>query len=389
MYVNNYTATSLKPQKNLNTVPSQTFMPEKNQALYKYDLPRLTKDNIIYFTPNSANFCGNPFKKYDLKGKTILITGGTGSVAKAVIKDLMKNYSPKKIIIFSRSEDRQHQMRLQGFTDPKFSYVIGDVKDEESLKKNLKGVDVVIHTAAMKHVPICEENPEEAVKTNIDGARNLIRAATEAGVKRVLLTSSDKATAPCNLYGTTKLASEKLFNDANKYTGKKGTKFASVRLGNVLGSNGSIIPVFREQSKTGKLKVTDKRMTRFFMRPEQVSNLITSSIEMMNGGEVFIPKLKATNITNLAHKIGGGRCKIVEAGIRPGEKLHEAFFSSPESFDTIEIKDRFIILPHRDADKSDKLWKGSKKVTPDEGYESNNPAYAMNDKELTKLIKGM
>jgi len=380
-----YTNAAFNVKNRQGNKNNQVFLPHDNQIAEKRNLPSLNKNNILYFTPNVISFGSNPIQKYNLKNKTILITGGTGSIAKVIIESLLKDHNPKKIIILSRDEAKQHQMRLNGFTDPKLSYVIGDVRNEASLKRSLKDVDVVIHTAAMKHVPICEDNPEEAVKTNIDGARNLIEATLGTKVKRVLAISSDKATSPSNLYGATKLVSEKLFSDANKYTGKNGPKFACVRLGNVLGSRGSIIPVFKEQSKKGEISITDTRMTRFFMTPKQVSNLVTSSIEIMDGGEVFIPKLKGTNITNLANKVTNG-CKVKEVGIRPGEKLHEAFISKSEAVDTIEIDDRFIILPHNKVDKSNTLWPESKKVPQDFSYESDNKEFKMTDDELETLI---
>ncbi|MDD3150336.1 MAG: SDR family NAD(P)-dependent oxidoreductase [Candidatus Gastranaerophilales bacterium] len=346
------------------------------------NIPNLTKDNIIYFTPNITNFCGKPEKKFDLKNKSILITGGTGSIAESLIKSLLKNNNPKKIIIFSRDETKQYKMKLNGLNDSRLEYVAGDVKDYGDLRRAFKDVDVVIHTAAMKHIPMCESKTDEAVSTNIDGTRNLINAAIDSNVKRVIYTSSSRATAACNVYGATKLISEKLLSQANS---EEGTKFSSVRLGNVLGSNGNIVSVFKEQSKSGKIKVTDPRMTRFFMDTQQVSDFIVSSIETMNGGEVFVPKLKSINILELAKKVGPD-CEIEQIGIRPGEDLNDSFISPAEVINTVETNDRFIILPERQIEKAEELWEDCKKVPKDFDYNSSSSSCKMSEEELEKLV---
>ena len=315
---------------NRNNPPEINSKPD-NISKSPSEMPRIGRSSIIYFTSN-INFGEqnkNPQKKFDLNGKTILITGGTGTIGNYLINSLFENYSPKKVIVYSRDELKQHVMKQKNRENQKLEYIIGDVRDEKALQRAFRNVDAVIHTAAMKHVPFCEENPEEAVKTNIDGARNIINAAIDNDVKRVLFVSSDKASSPSNLYGATKFVSEKLFNHANKYTEEGGPRFSCVRLGNVLGSRGSIIPLFKEQSKSGTIKVTDKDMTRFFMTPQQASELILTGIEMMNGAEIFIPKLKNTSILELAKQVAPD-AKVEFIGARPEEKLDEDFISPVE-----------------------------------------------------------
>ncbi len=253
------------------------------------------------------------------------------------------------------------------------------------MQRAFRNVDAVIHTAAMKHVPFCEENPEEAVKTNIDGARNIINAAIDNDVKRVLFVSSDKASSPSNLYGATKFVSEKLFNHANKYTEEGGPRFSCVRLGNVLGSRGSIIPLFKEQSKSGTIKVTDKDMTRFFMTPKQASELILTGIEMMNGAEIFIPKLKNTSILELAKQVAPD-AKVEFIGARPGEKLDEDFISPVEEKNTLELEDRYVILPQEDFKNREKLWDNAKALPENYNYSSKNTKFKMNSDDLKTLI---
>ncbi|OPZ76061.1 MAG: UDP-N-acetylglucosamine 4,6-dehydratase (inverting) [Alphaproteobacteria bacterium ADurb.Bin438] len=281
---------------------------------------------------------------FDLNGKNILITGGTGSFGKKCVEILLKEYKPKKIIIFSRDELKQHEMR----TSPQFNssiirYFIGDVRDKERLYRAFREVDVVIHAAALKQVPACEYNPIEAVKTNIIGCVNVIDAAIDMKVSRVLALSTDKAAGPPNLYGATKLVAEKLFIQANHYTGDKGTPFACVRYGNVVGSRGSIVPLFKKQRSSGVITITDERMTRFWLSLNQGVHFVLSSIEKMVGGEVFIPKIPSMKIVDIA-KLIGPECEQKIIGIRGGEKLHESMITEHESIHVRDMNDRYVIL---------------------------------------------
>ncbi|MCJ7740476.1 UDP-N-acetylglucosamine 4,6-dehydratase (inverting), partial [Candidatus Microgenomates bacterium] len=253
---------------------------------------------------------------------TILVTGGTGSFGKKFTEVLLEKYHPKKLIIFSRDELKQHEMRVSGFNHPSLRYFIGDIRDKERLNRAFYGVDIVVHAAALKQVPACEYNPIEAVMTNVIGARNVIDAAIDNKVKRIIALSTDKAVNPINLYGATKLVAEKLFIQANAYSGDRDIRFSCVRYGNVIGSRGSVIPLFRQQQKNGKITITDSRMTRFWITLEQGVDFVIKCLEKMNGGEIFIPKIPSTNIMNLV-KVIAPKSKVRIVGIRPGEKIHE------------------------------------------------------------------
>src|SRR5579863_1901324 len=281
---------------------------------------------------------------FDLRGKNILITGGTGSFGRKCADILRRDYNPQRLLIFSRDELKQHEMRTGGFDQPCFRYFIGDVRDVDRLRRAMVGVDVVIHAAALKQVPACEYNPIEAIKTNVDGAKNVIEAALDNRVHRVLALSTDKAVNPINLYGATKLVAEKLFVQANAYRGGDPIRFSSVRYGNVVGSRGSVIPLFREQRKSGRITVTDPRMTRFWITLEQGVRFVLRSIETMVGGEVFVPKIPSMKMIDLATAIAPN-CEIQVIGIRPGEKLHEVLLSEDEARNSIEQEDRFVIMP--------------------------------------------
>lgn len=276
--------------------------------------------------------------------KTILVTGGTGSFGRKFTEVVLKNYQPKKLIIFSRDEQKQHDMRMSGYDKPNIRYFIGDVRDVDRLRRAMHDVDIVVHTAALKQIPSCEYNPFEAIKTNVLGAQNVIEAAIDQGVKKVMSISTDKAVNPVNLYGATKLCAEKIFIQGNAYSGEEGTYFSCVRYGNVVGSRGSVIPVFLKQRENGRITVTDERMTRFWISLEQGVRFVMSCIEQMQGGEVFVPKIPSMRIMDLAEAVASG-CKIEFVGIRPGEKLHEALISWDESHYTLELKDMFVILP--------------------------------------------
>jgi UDP-N-acetylglucosamine 4,6-dehydratase len=279
----------------------------------------------------------------DWRSSTVLLTGGTGSFGKKFVEVMLRNYHPKKLIIFSRDELKQHEMRLV-FDDSRLRYFIGDVRDKERLHRAVQGVDLIVHAAALKQVPSCEYNPFEAVKTNILGAANIINVAIDAGVKKVLALSTDKAVNPINLYGATKLVAEKLFVQGNAYAGARGARFSCVRYGNVVGSRGSVIPVFQKQRQTGKITITDERMTRFWITLEQGVEFVIKCVDLMQGGEVFVPKIPSMRIMDLADVIAPG-CEREVIGIRPGEKLHEVLVSRDESRYTLEFDDMYLIQP--------------------------------------------
>ena len=297
--------------------------------------------------------------------KTVLVTGGTGSFGKKFVSVMLNECKPKKLIIFSRDELKQHDMR-QMFSDKDspVRYFIGDVRDRERLERAFHGVDIVVHAAALKQVPACEYNPIEAIKTNVVGATNVIEAAIDQGVKKVLALSTDKAVNPANLYGATKLCAEKLFVQGNAYSGDVGTVFSCVRYGNVVGSRGSVIPLFKKQRETGKVTVTDPRMTRFWITLDQGVHFVINCIERMHGGEVFVPKIPSMNIIDLATAIAPG-CSVENVGIRPGEKLHEVLLSEDEARDAIELDDMFVVEPSHPWWNTD-AWPGGRR--PAEGY---------------------
>ncbi|WP_100374046.1 UDP-N-acetylglucosamine 4,6-dehydratase (inverting) [Bacillus sp. FJAT-45037] len=278
----------------------------------------------------------------NITNKTILITGGTGSFGKMFITRVLE-YDVKKVIVFSRDELKQYEM-AQEFTDPRIRFFIGDVRDKDRLYRAFDGVDIVIHAAAMKHVEACEYNPFEAVKTNINGAQNIIEAAIDRGVNRVIALSTDKACSPINLYGATKLASDKLFVAANSYVGDKDTKFAVVRYGNVVGSRGSVVPFFKKIRHTGTIPITDERMTRFWITLEHGVQFVLDSLDRMYGGEIFVPKIPSMKVTDLAKAVAP-ECEIEVVGIRPGEKLHEAMITEDDARRTLEYDTYYVIQP--------------------------------------------
>ncbi|MFN2159906.1 MAG: UDP-N-acetylglucosamine 4,6-dehydratase (inverting) [Anaerolineales bacterium] len=283
--------------------------------------------------------------------QSVLVTGGTGSFGKKFIEILNDEYKPKKVIVFSRDELKQHEMRTSGFNQPSIRYFIGDVRDYRRLRRAMNGVDVVIHAAALKQVPACEYNPMEAIKTNILGSSNVIEAALDANVARVMALSSDKAVNPVNLYGATKLSAEKLFVQSNAYAAGLSTRFSCVRYGNVVGSRGSVIPIFLQQRDSGTLTITDERMTRFWLTLEQGVRFVIRCTEQMRGGEVFVPKIPSTKIVDLAKVIApDANWDII--GIRPGEKLHEVLINEDEARSTVEMDDMYVVQP------SGSLWFG-------------------------------
>jgi UDP-N-acetylglucosamine 4,6-dehydratase len=283
--------------------------------------------------------------------KVVLITGGTGSFGRKFVEVMLREVHPAKLIIFSRDELKQHEMRASGFEHPTLRYFIGDVRDEGRLRRAMNGVHIVVHAAALKQVPACEYNPNEAILTNIIGGRNVIEAALDNGVERVMALSTDKAVNPVNLYGATKLAAEKLFVQSNAYAGGKGTRFACVRYGNVVGSRGSVVPVFVQQRGSGTVTITDERMTRFWLSLEQGVRFTIDCIQGMQGGEVFVPKIPSMKVVDLANAIAPG-CRVQRIGIRAGEKLHEVLVSEDEARHTVELPDRYVVQPPQD------LWFG-------------------------------
>ncbi len=328
-----------------------------------------------------------------MNGKTILITGGTGSFGKKFISTVLKKYNPKKIIIYSRDELKQFEMQSSGqFEKPGvlMRYFIGDVRDLQRLQFAMDGVDVVIHAAALKQVPAAEYNPFEAVKTNIMGGQNVIDACMHSNVKRVIALSTDKAAAPINLYGATKLTSDKLFIAANNFKGTRDIKFSIVRYGNVMGSRGSVIPFFLKKKKEGILPITDKRMTRFNITLEEGVNFVLNCLEKMWGGELFVPKIPSYNILDVAKAIAPDG-KIKEVGIRPGEKLHEEMITGTDSINTIEFDDYFVILPSTplwDIEKFrlDSNSKEGKYCEFGFSYNSGNNEKFLSVNELNELI---
>jgi len=283
--------------------------------------------------------------------KVILVTGGTGSFGRKFVEIMLQDYHPAKLIVFSRDELKQHEMRERGFDDPTLRYFLGDVRDLLRLRRAMHGVHIVVHAAALKQVPACEYNPIEAILTNIMGGRNVIEAALDAGVERVMALSTDKAVNPINLYGATKLAAEKLFVQSNAYAGGSGTRFSCVRYGNVVGSRGSVVPVFLRQRAGGTITITDERMTRFWLTIDQGVRFTIGCVERMLGGEVFVPKIPSMRVVDLARAIAPDS-RIERIGIRPGEKMHEVLVSEDEARHTLELDDLFVVEP------PDKLWFG-------------------------------
>lgn len=325
-----------------------------------------------------------------LNGKSILITGGTGSLGKALTTHIFKHYpGVKRLVIFSRDEQKQYQMGLEYPADkyPQIRFFIGDVRDFERLKRAMKSIDYVIHAAAMKHVPIAEYNPSECVKTNITGAENVINACLETGVTRVVALSTDKAAAPVNLYGATKLASDKLFVAANNIRGWNDIVFSVVRYGNVMGSNGSVIPFFLKMKKTGVLPITDPTMTRFNISLQGGVDMVMHALEHAWGGEIFVPKIPSYKITDVAEAVGP-ECEKKITGIRPGEKIHEEMITDSDSYYTYDLGKYYTILPSSHRWKLDDFLKhfNGKKVPYGFRYNSGENTEWETVEGLRKLI---
>lgn len=322
-----------------------------------------------------------------LTNKIILVTGGTGSFGNTFVPMTLARYKPKKIIIFSRDEMKQWDMAKKFQQDPRVRFFIGDVRDRERLYRALDGVDFVVHAAATKIVPTAEYNPFECVKTNIHGAMNLIDACIDKGVQRVVALSTDKASSPVNLYGATKLASDKLFVAGNSYSGGNGSRFAVVRYGNVMGSRGSVIPFFLSIAETGMLPITDERMTRFMISLEEGVELVWHAFDDMEGGEIYVKKIPSMKVIDLARTIAP-EAKLDFVGIRPGEKLHEQMIGEDDSYYTYEYPEYYKILPAiNNWANCSKRIKDGKKVSEGFCYTSNNNSEWMSPAELDAWIE--
>ncbi|MBW6474092.1 MAG: UDP-N-acetylglucosamine 4,6-dehydratase (inverting) [Anaerolineaceae bacterium] len=321
----------------------------------------------------------------DWSKKVVLITGGTGSFGKKLTRIMLDEYNPSKIIVYSRDELKQHEMRVAGYDATNLRYFIGDVRDLDRMRRAFEGVDIVVHAAALKQVPACEYNPMEAIKTNILGSSNVIDAALDAGVERVVALSTDKAVNPVNLYGATKLAAEKLFIQSNSYAGGRKTRFSCVRYGNVVGSRGSVVPVFLRQRENGEITVTDDRMTRFWISLEQGVRFVIRCAENMHGGEVFVPKIPSMSIIDLAKAIAP-EAKVNVVGIRPGEKLHEVLISEDEARTTVELEDMFVVQP-AEALWFGRDWEKQGKLISDEfRYASNTNTNWLDLAQINSII---
>ena len=326
-----------------------------------------------------------------INNKSILITGGTGSFGKKFIGTVFKKYNPKEVIVYSRDELKQFEMR-ETFSTEKFpiKYFIGDVRDRDRLYRVTHGVDYIVHAAALKQVPTAEFNPFEAVKTNILGAQNVIETALENDVKKVLALSTDKACNPINLYGATKLASDKMFAAANHWQGSHHTAFSVVRYGNVVGSRGSVIPFFLKKKEDGVLPITDERMTRFWITLEQGVQFVLDSLKRMHGGELFVPKIPSMNIMDLAKAIAP-KVKTEIIGIRPGEKIHEIMISSDDAINTLEFNTYFVMQPAHPWWDNLKYIKinGGKQVDDGFSYSSGNNTRWLTIDEIRKMITNL
>ena len=322
-----------------------------------------------------------------LSDKVILVTGGTGSFGQKFTAILLKEYDPRVVRIFSRGELLQHEMRLKFNDDERLRFFIGDVRDRDRMYRAMNGVDVVVHAAALKQVPTAEYNPIEAAKTNINGAINLIDAAIDNGVERIIAISTDKAVHPINLYGATKLVMERLLIQANVYTGGRESRFSCVRYGNVVGSRGSVVPLFLEQRKKGAITITDEKMTRFWITLEQGVRFVIECIDRMKGGEIFVPKIPSMKITDLADAIAPGAKRKV-TGIRPGEKVNEILLTEEEARHAREFDDYFIIEPEYLFWGKDDV-KGGKPLPEGFRYTSDNNDQWLSKDELKRMIEAL
>src|SRR5579863_7834926 len=317
--------------------------------------------------------------------QVIIVTGGTGSFGKKFVEIMLRDFRPKKLIIFSRDELKQHDMQASGFDHPSLRYFLGDVRDAQRLERAFDGVTIAVHAAALKQVPACEYNPFEAIQTNIIGGRNVIDAAIDRKIHKVLALSTDKAVNPVNLYGATKLCAEKMFVQANAYSGTRETRFSCARYGNVVGSRGSVIPVFVEQRKRGKITITDPRMTRFWITLEHGVRFVVSCIERMHGGEIFVPKIPSMKLTDMAEAVAPG-CAVEYIGIRPGEKLHEVLLSEDEARNSVELDEMYVIQPAHPWWKKGN-WVQGRELAPGFRYSSDGNEDWLTHEQLQQLIE--
>jgi len=317
--------------------------------------------------------------------RVVLITGGTGSFGKKFTEILLKEHRPRAIRVYSRDELKQHEMS-QKVADARMRYLLGDIRDKDRLKRALNGVDIVVHAAALKQVPACEYNPFEAVQTNILGTKNVIDACIDCGVQQAILIGTDKAVNPVNLYGATKLCAEKLFVQGNSYSGGKGTIFSASRYGNVVGSRGSVIPVFLAQRERGFVTITDPRMTRFWLTLDQGVRFVMRCLEIMRGGEIFVPKIPSMRITDLAEVIAPG-CEQRFTGIRPGEKVHEVLVSEDEARHTLENNEFFMIVPQFPWWDGPK-WNHGNPVSHEFSYCSDTNPQWLDREQLRAILEG-
>jgi len=322
-----------------------------------------------------------------MDNKVILITGGTGSFGQKFTQIALQENNPRVVRVFSRGELLQYEMQIKFNNDLRLRFFIGDIRDRDRVYRAMNGVDIVVHAAALKQVPTAEYNPIEAVRTNIDGAINVIDAAIDNGVEKVLAISTDKAVHPVNLYGATKLVMERLFTQANVYTGAHKSKFSCVRYGNVVGSRGSVVPLFISQRENGKITITDENMTRFWITLEQGVRFVIDCIERMHGGEVFIPKIPSMKITDLAHAIAPEARREI-TGIRPGEKVHEILLTEEEARHTMEFDDYFVIEPEFSYWGKATMEKG-KHLPEGFRYTSDNNQWWLSEDELHNMIQGL
>jgi len=319
----------------------------------------------------------------DWSEASVLVTGGTGSFGNKFVEIMLGRYRPRRLVVFSRDELKQSEM-IACFNDPSLRFFVGDVRDQARLERAMHGVDVVFHAAALKQIPSCEYNPFEAIQTNVIGAENVINAAIDAGVTRVVMISSDKAVNPINLYGATKLCAEKLFVQGNAYGFPRGSVFSVVRYGNVIGSRGSVIPLFAAQRASGRVTVTDRAMTRFWIRLEQGVEFAIRCAELMRGGEIFVPKIPSMRIMDLVTTVASG-CTIEDIGIRPGEKLHEILISEDESRQALEYDEMFVIEPLYPS-WTFRSWEGGKRPAPGFRYSSDANSVWLSPAEMRELI---
>ncbi|MDH3236926.1 MAG: UDP-N-acetylglucosamine 4,6-dehydratase (inverting) [Deltaproteobacteria bacterium] len=323
----------------------------------------------------------------DLKGKVVLITGGTGSFGRKCVERLLGHYHVKKVIVFSRDELKQVEMQ-QASSDPRLRFFLGDVRDKERLYRAFSEVDVVIHAAALKQVPAAEYNPFEVIKTNVLGAQNVIECAIDRGVQRVIALSTDKAANPINLYGATKLCSDKLFVAGNAYVGSHPTRFSAVRYGNVVGSRGSVIPLFLSRRRDGVLPITDVRMTRFWITIGKGVDFVLECFSRMQGGEIFVPKIPSMRMADLARAIGPA-CRLEPIGIRPGEKLHEVMVTEDDARSTLELEDCFVILPLFEWQELADWTNRGKRCPEGFRYGSDTNDRWLTEEELVQMVAGL